>query len=184
MQFNFDELNILETKIEAAKDQDPEQLKRNRQYYIDEVTDLFVLAFVYGTREAQDQLNTEIMPDINEMDAVINERFDGKNYKDRLNEYFDSGTASDIKRVLETDYHRIYNAALYTAAKKGGATMKTWVTMGDPKVRDTHQYLDGVTIPIDDEFYSFRGGRTMYPGQWGIPEEDVNCRCWVTFSKL
>ena len=61
--------------------------------------------------------------------------------------------------------------------------MKTWGTMLDDRVRDTHEYLEGVTIPIEAEFYSFRGGSTLYPGQWGIPEEDCNCRCYLTFSK-
>lgn len=178
----FDELNILKAKIEAVKTQDPERLKRDKGYYIDEVTDFFVLAYVYGTQAAQEQLDKEIMPDITEMEAVINEKFDGKDYKDRLTEYFESGTEADINRVLETDMHRIYNAALFTGAKKVGATMKTWNTMLDNRVRDTHQYLEGVTIPLEAEFYSYLGNKTLYPGQWGAAEEDCGCRCWLTFS--
>ena len=50
-----------------------------------------------------------------------------------------------------------------------------------PTSRDTHTYLDGVVAPIDGEFYSFMGGSTQYPGQWGIAEEDVNCLCWLTY---
>ena len=179
----FDEMNILENRIQAAREEDPEAFKKRKKDYIDEVTDLFVLAYVYGTEDAADQLNAEIMPDINEMQAVIEERFDGKNYIDRLNEYFESGTDFDIRRVIETDVHRIYNAAAYTGARKNGATMKTWHTMLDPKVRDQHDYLEGVKIPIEAEFFVYNGDHTLYPGQFGIPEEDINCRCWVTFSK-
>lgn len=178
----FDEMNILENRIQAARTEDPEEFKKRKKDYIDEVTDLFVLAYVYGTEDAADQLNAEIMPDINEMQAVIEERFDGKNYIDRLNEYFESGTEFDINRVIETDVHRIYNAAAYTGARKNGATYKTWRTKLDPKVRDTHDYLEGVTIPIEAEFYTYNGDHTMYPGQFGIAEEDINCRCIVTFS--
>lgn len=181
--FPFDELNILKSEIEAAKS-DPEAMKKRRDYYIDEVTDLFVLAYVYGTAEVGNELNGKIQPDTEEMRAVIEERFDGKNYKDRLNEYFDNGTLYDITRVLDTDTHRIYNAAKYTGAKKLGATDKTWRTQLDPLVRDSHDYLEGVTVPIDAEFYTYNGNHTLYPSQFGVPEEDINCRCWVEFSKL
>ena len=183
VQMPFDELNILEVTIDAIKQADPELLKRNRDYYIDEITDFFVLSYVYGSSEAGRQLDAEIMPDVEDIFKALEKPIDGKTYRDRLNEYFDNGTSADINRVLETDMHRIYNTGLWDSAIKAGATQKTWQTMQDPKVRDTHQYLQGVTIPIDAEFYSFRGGKTLYPGQWGIAEEDCSCRCWVEFSK-
>lgn len=179
----FDELNVLEAKIEAIKDQDPEQLKKYKADYIDEITDFFVLSYVYGTNDAGKQLDQEIMPDLADLQEALSKRFDGKDYKERLSDYFDNGTTYDINRVLETDMHRIYNTGLWDGARRAGATHKTWQTMQDNRVRDTHVYLDGVTIPIDAEFYSYMGGKTMYPGQWGIAEEDCGCRCWVTFSK-
>ena len=49
--------------------------------------------------------------------------------------------------------------------------------------RDTHIYLDGVDAPIDGEFYTFKGNSAMFPGQFGVAEEDCNCLCWVTYSK-
>lgn len=180
--FPFDELNILKSEIEAAKS-DPEAMKRRKDYYIDEVTDLFVLAYVYGTAEVGNELNGEVQPDTEEMRAVIEERFDGKNYKDRLNEYFENGTLYDITRVVDTDTHRIYNAAKYTGAKKLGATDKTWRTMLDPLVREQHDYLEGVTIPIDAEFITYTGDKALYPSGFGVPELDINCRCYLTFEK-
>lgn len=180
----FDELNILETRIEAAISADPERVKKDKDYYIDEVTDIFVMAYVFGTNEVGEELGETISPDLDEMRSVIEERFDGKNYIDRLNEYLESASYTDIKRVLETDYHRIYNAAKYTGAKKGGAVTKTWRTQLDPKVRDTHDFLEGVTVPLDAEFYTYNGNHTFYPGQFGVAEEDCGCRCWVEFSKL
>lgn len=181
--FPFDELNILKSQFEAAE-QDPEGKKQRKGYYIDEVTDLFVLAYIYGTDELNKELGTDIQPDTQEMRAVIEERFDGKNYIDRLNDYFENGTTYDIERVLYTDAHRIYNAAKFTGAKKAGAKFKTWRTQLDPLVRDSHDYLEGVRVGIDDEFYTYNGNHTMYPAQFSIPEEDINCRCWVEFSKL
>ena len=181
--FPFDELNILKSEIEAAKS-DPEEMKKRRDYYIDEVTDLFVLAYVYGTAEVGNELNDKIQPDMEQMREAISVKFDGKDYIDRLNDYIDGGTAYDIDRVIDTDTHRIYNAAKFNGAKKLGATDKTWRTQLDPLVRDSHDYLEGVTVPIDAEFYTFNGNHTLYPSQFGVPEEDIGCRCWVEFSKL
>lgn len=181
--FPFDDLNRLEADGEALKSPDTATKKGEVDKYIDEVTDLFVMAYVYGTMDASAQLGEQIAPDMTKARAVIEERFNGKDYKDRISEYLSDGTDYDIRRVLETDAHRVYNAGLFDAAKQGGATMKTWETMLDDRVRDSHFYLQGVTIPIDAEFYSFNGNRTMYPGQWGVPEEDCNCRCWVTFTR-
>lgn len=181
--FPFDEINALELQAEALKQPDTPPKKEDVDKYIDEVTDLFVMAYVYGTMEVSAELGLGIVPDTEEARAVIDERFDGKDYKDRLNEYLYGGTAADINRVIDTDTHRIYNAAKFNGARQAGATMKTWNTMLDDRVRDTHEYLEGVTIPMDAEFYSFQGGKTLYPGQWGIPEEDCNCRCYLTFSK-
>ena len=179
----FDEINALSAEAEALKSTDRAKKKDEVDKYIDEVTDLFVMAYVFGTDELNEQLGTDIKPDTQEMRSVIEEKFDDKDYRDRIREYMESGTAYDIQRVVETDSHRVFNAALYTGAKKAGASKKTWCTMADDRVRDSHEYLDGVTIGIDEEFYSFRGGKTLYPSQWGIPEEDINCRCWLVFSK-
>lgn len=179
----FDEIDALSDEAEALKSTDRAKKKGEVDKYIDEVTDLFVTAYVFGTDDVNQQLDTDVQPDLDEMRAVIEQRFDDKDFRDRIREYMESGTADEIKRVLETDAHRVYNAALYTGAKKAGAKKKTWCTMGDDRVRDTHQYLDGVTIGIDDEFYSYNGDKTLYPSQWGIPEEDINCRCWLIFSK-
>lgn len=181
--FPFDELNTLKSRIEEDKAKDGEEFRKRKGYYIDEVTDLFVLAYVFGTQEVSGELGTALEPDMDEMRSVIEEKFDGKDYRDRLNEYFSSGTDADIARTLDTDVHRIYNAAKYNGAKKGGATFKTWRTMADPKVRDSHDYLEGVRVPLDAEFYTYNGNHTYYPGQFGIPEEDCNCRCWVEFDR-
>lgn len=181
--YPFDEINALKEDLQAAKSADTEAKRRRMGDYIDEVTDLFVMTYFLGYSEIAEQFGLDNPPDIEKAREVIEERFDGKDYKDRLTEYIYSGTAYDIDRVIDTDTGRIYEAAKYAAAKDAGATEKTWQTMLDDRVRDTHYYLEGVTVPIDASFYSFRGGSTLYPRQWGIPEEDCGCRCYLTYSK-
>ena len=56
---------------------------------------------------------------------------------------------------------------------------KHWVTMRDDKVRDTHDYLEGTEVPFNEDFYTYNGDHAPFPGMFGVPEEDVNCRCIV-----
>lgn len=180
--FPFDEINALKANLQAAKSADTETKKRSMGNYIDEVTDLFVMTYFLGWSEIAEQFGLKGEPDIEKARAVIEERFDGKDYKDRLSEYLVSGTDYDIDRVIDTDTGRIYEAAKYDAAVEGGATEKTWNTMLDPRVRDSHDYLEGVTVPMDAEFYTYAGHHTYYPKQFGVPEEDCGCRCWLTYK--
>lgn len=181
----FDELNRLDTEIrerfgtEDLKKRD----KREEEDIIDELLDLFLLAYAMGNSVTNDNLSSNYTPSLGEVMEVVDARVAGKTWRERIAEYFSSGgTGEDIARIADTETHRIANQAAYETAKKAGATEKTWHCMMLPTSRDTHIYLDGVTAPIDGEFYSFKGGSTQFPGQWGIAEEDVNCLCWLSFS--
>lgn len=62
---------------------------------------------------------------------------------------------------------------------------KTWVNMGDSKVRATHQHgsLGGQTVPLDQPFISSSGARLQRPHDPSAPPaERYNCRCHLTFS--
>ena len=184
MFFPWDEINALENKAEEAQKQAiSEGFGSVVDKYIDEVEDLFEMDYMYGVADVNYQLGVSLEPNFEEVRDAINMQIDGKDYRQRIEEYFRTGTPYDIARVVATDAHRIYNQAMFDAAKRGGATQKTWRTMSDEKVRDLHQYLDGMTIPIDAEFYTYNGDHAYYPSQFGVAEEDINCRCWVTFSK-
>lgn len=182
--FPWDEINALEEQARKAKEEaangNPEKATKE---LIDSVTDLFEMDYFYGVQDVSMQLGVSIDPDFREVSDAINKKIAGKDYIERINEYMANGTAADIARVIGTDAHRIYNQAMFDAARRGGAKWKTWRTMTDPFVRDLHDYLEGVTVTIDSEFFTYNGDHTYYPGQFGIPEEDCGCRCWVTYSK-
>ena len=182
--FPWDEINALEEKAaEAQKQAITGDFRAEVDKYIDEVEELFEMDYMYGVADLNGQLGVSISPDFNEVKAALDKQIDGKDYRQRIEEYFRTGTAYDIARVVSTDAHRIYNTAMFDAAKRGGATRKTWQTMKDDRGRDTHDYLQGVSVPIDAPFYTYNGNSAMYPSQFGVAEEDINCRCWVTFSK-
>lgn len=180
MFFPWDRINALEDKAEEAQKQaESGDFKSRVDKYIDEVTELFEMDYMLGVLDASMQLGKSISPDYEDIQAAINTKIDGKNYRDRIEEYFQSGTPYDIARVIATDAHRIYNIAIFEGAKAAGATTKTWKTMADNRVRDPHQYLDGVTVGINEEFYTYNGDHAYYPSQFGVAEEDINCRCWI-----
>jgi len=181
--FPWDDINSLEKQAEEAQKQAKlGNFSRVVDTFIDTVDELFEMDYFYGVQDISMQLGKSLEPDFGDMERAINKEIDGKTYKDRIREYMESGTPADIARVIDTDAHRIYNEAMFTTASKNGATKKTWHTMADLRVRDSHQYLEGVTIPIDAEFYTANGNHTYFPSQFGVAEEDVNCRCWLTYS--
>ena len=109
------------------------------------------------------------------LSEVIYKKIDGKTFADRIAEYDD---AEKIKRVIETETHRCYNEGIQEVAEESKA-YKTWATMLDDKVRETHQYLEGVTVPWDDYFYTFDGDKALFPGGFEKAENCCGCRCEV-----
>ena len=84
-------------------------------------------------------------------------------------------------RIARTEGHRIQQEATYNlqarAIKKGAKIYKQWDSTLDKKTRPTHRELDGQIIGVNDYFHSSGGGKALYPGGFGDPKEDCNCRC-------
>lgn len=150
---------------------------------IDEMLDLYLLAMTNGTDSVNEQFGTDIQLTALQIEQIIYQKIDGATWEDRIRTWYEvGGTEADIVRIAETELHRVGNAAAYETAIKAGATKKTWMCMMLPTSRDTHVYLDGTTVGIEDEFYTFLGNHAMYPGQFGVAEEDINCLCQLSFS--
>lgn len=85
-------------------------------------------------------------------------------------------------RIARTEGHRITNEATYNAQmkakSKGAQIMKQWDATLDSKTRPEHQALDGQLVDIDKPFV-IDGYEAMYPGGFGVPSLDINCRCCV-----
>ena len=84
-------------------------------------------------------------------------------------------------RIARTEGHRITQEATYNVQKraieKGADVVKQWDSTLDGRTRNTHRLLDGQIVGVDDYFESESGGRALYPGGFGVPSEDCNCRC-------
>lgn len=179
----FEELNILKASLPQHFENGKIKSKEDLDEILDMLEDLFLLAYANGVESTNLSLSSNVEPTLDDVFKTIDKKVAGKTWRDRVEDYYSNGgTEADIVRIAETESHRDTNEAAYRTAKAAGATTKTWHCMMLPTSRDTHIYLDGVNAPIDGEFYSFKGGSTQFPGQWGIAEEDVNCLCWLTFS--
>ena len=180
----FDELNRFADGIRAryGKDQLP-QSRADEEDIIDELLELFLLSYAMGNSVTNDNLSSDWMPPVDEVMSTVNEKVAGKTWRDRVSEYFrNGGTVDDIVRIAETETHRIANTAALNTAKRGGATQKTWQTMLDDRVREQHDWLEGVTVGIDDDFITPDGDRASAPGLFSLAENNVNCRCELIFS--
>lgn len=84
-------------------------------------------------------------------------------------------------RIAKTEGHRIQQEATYNVQKraiaKGAKVVKQWDSTLDGKTRPTHRALDGQIVGVDEYFKSESGYKALYPGNFGIPSEDCNCRC-------
>lgn len=191
MVLPFDEVDAL---ISAVRQQGEAQTIRREdggepiprpfdaEALIDSVQELLVLDYVYGVQSAAEMLGVEIEPDMEQMQEAIELRIAGENFRDRLRKYADSGDTESIVRVIDTDSTRVFNSGIVNGGTKAGATHKTWQTMRDDRVRDTHEYLEGLTVPIDAEFITFDGDSAQAPGGFLLPQNNINCRCVLTIS--
>ena len=83
--------------------------------------------------------------------------------------------------IAENEANAVFNYTEYEEAAKN-KKYKTWLTIMDGHERDSHAEVNGVTLPIDQEFV-LQGGTCQYPREDTLPEEEsVNCRCSLTFS--
>ena len=181
----MDELNRVDSEIrERFGDESlQERDKRDEEDIIDELLDLFLLAYAMGNSITNDNLSSNYSPSVDDVMKVVDAKVAGKTWRERVEDYFSNGgTGADISRIADTETHRIANTAAFNTAKRAGATAKTWVTMADERVRDTHSYLELETVGIDDDFYTFDGDHAPAPGLFELPENNINCRCELLFS--
>lgn len=181
----IDELNVLGEYIDTLAEDDSNQLRKDIDvdYLIDTVLDVLIMSYVFGIDSANEDIGTNLTPNEDNMRKSIYKKIDNKDFQDRIRQYCqDGGTTDDIKRIADTETHRNYNQGQYDTAKSSNLNItKYWVTMLDEKVRDTHVFLEGVGKPLDEMFYTYDGDSALTPGGFETAQNNVNCRCELTF---
>lgn len=87
---------------------------------------------------------------------------------------------SRAKLIARTESHRIQQEASYEASLEAKAhkadVVNQWCAVLDGRTRDNHRKLDGQLREVGDVF-EVDGKKARFPGDFGDPAEDCNCRC-------
>lgn len=179
--FHWDELEVIRSEAKRVFGGKEKPDRKRVKEFCDWLEFVLCLVYAYGWQDAEEIVG--IVPFKDGLDDMaVNLEIDGKTFKDRITE---ESTVDDVIRIIDTESHRDYNTGVFDAAKSSGelGLMKRWNTMADDKVRDPHAYMEGMTVGLDDFFYTYTGDTTLYPGGFGVPELDINCRCWVSIER-
>lgn len=171
----FDEVNRLTERSYLTGD---------KQKVKDTFLDFLIEAYLLGVELACEQLKKQREADTDEMFEVIFLVINGETFEDRIDTHMDNGNEGMLKTLAESEYHRVFNSAAEKTAMAitGGEGYKIWKTMGDWRVRDTHEYLEDMIVPMDGVFVTYDGDEARFPGDFELAENNCNCRCWLEFS--
>lgn len=86
---------------------------------------------------------------------------------------------SRARVVAETEVHRTSQSIAHAVFDELGVPARRWTTRRDAAVRDAHAAMDGQVRPLDEAFEAPDGSTADYPGGFGDPALDVNCRCRI-----
>lgn len=181
----LDELNILTaTSYYSA---DGEDMTARVQQIADDILSFLINGYTLGIENASKMLGYNLAVNIGKMEDAIYLVIDGKTFVDRVADHVAVNDLSGLRTLAESEYHRVYNAAVVDGGQEfvdsgNFGVTKTWYTMKDEKVRETHNYLESVSVPLEEEFFTFDGDHASYPGLFGKAENNVNCRCIVLLS--
>ncbi len=180
----IDELTVLVERIfRETEGLDKEEKKRR---CIDEILDILIMAYVFGVND--NDYPEDIPVDLQKLYDSVYYIIGGETFADRISRHIDEGTwdRETMQRLVETEYHRNEEAGRFDTATAladmGYQVKKQWNTMRDERVRETHVYLEGMQVDLDEDFYTYDGDHAPMPGLFINPENNINCRCEVTYT--
>ena len=181
---DWDELNLIRSEAERFVNSRP--TKKQIERFCDYLDFVLCLIYRYGWKDAEEIIGIAVeMGDLD--DKAVNREVAGETFRERVESLFTGGnpTAPDLLRIIDTEAHRDYNTGVFDAAVTSGVEglKKRWNTRMDDRVRDPHAYMEGMTVGLNDEFYTYTGDSTLYPGGFGVPELDCNCRCSISLER-
>lgn len=96
---------------------------------------------------------------------------------DRVERVFTVATEARAQNIARTEVLRASNWATLEAQKASGVvSTREWVATRDGRVRPEHLALDGKQADLSQQF-EVEGYSALYPGGFGAPEMDCQCRC-------
>lgn len=185
----FDEIHrLVEASIRKAGEEMPADVadlnRTPEDDIIDDLLSLMIMAYDRGVRDTNDMLATSLPVDDEKLYEAVFHRIDGKTFEDRARKHIREEHPGRLIDLAESEYHRIYNTAGNdTATGSGVPVTKQWITMLDDRVRDTHDFLEGVTVPMSERFYTYDGDSARFPGDFDLAENNCGCRCILKYTR-
>lgn len=97
----------------------------------------------------------------------------------RVMDVFADASESRAATIALTESTHAAGFGTNEAIIQSGVEYKEWLAVQDQHTRETHSQLDGQSVPSEGVFQSSSGDTAPYPGAFGLPEENINCRCAV-----
>lgn len=190
---DFDELDVLaSTLYRETENLPPEERKKQ---VCDELEDILLYCYIFGINRVQESAelteeeSEKYIPSGETIYETLYKPVDGEDFRERVSRRIDEGTLGEyeLQRIVETDGHRVSETGANDTAKvvsyeTGMQFEKVWETMRDPRVRDTHDYLQSMRVGLDEVFVTYDGDYARFPGDFKKPENVINCRCWVEYK--
>jgi len=180
----LDELNVI--MLEVYYSADPKQKVKT---VTDELFSILVEAYLLGIDHASDMMKSFLVVDQERMESAVYAVITGETFADRAERHIENGDVAALQTLAESEYHRVYNTAVSDGVTEyiretGAVVEKIWLTVGDDRVRDTHEDLAGVSVGVNDRFYTFDGDSALFPGGFSNAQNNVNCRCWLEYRRV
>lgn len=176
----LDELNVLATTSYYSAD--------STETIIDDMLSVLIKAYRMGIDAAGKMINAPLSIDTEDMFEAIFYFIDGETFENRIRTHVSDGNLTGLQTLMQSEFERIFNVALYDGGRQhqeatGEQVYKTWLTMMDGRVRDTHDYLEGMTVPLGEYFFTWDGDSALAPHGFYLAKNNVNCRCVLMLSK-
>lgn len=128
---------------------------------------------------------TEPYPDQHGIAQMIGDHFEEANlYRGQMIAQDVTQDAAESAKLIEAEAVDEFVNEVRQQGVADIEAIKTWVTMGDDKVRETHVEADGQEQPVDQPFI-VDGELLMNPGDPSLgasPGNIINCRCTAQYS--
>jgi len=181
----IDELNYMIPMIILDALESMDDPEAQTQAVIDNVLSLLIRAYREGAQTVAIMLGIEYEVNSDKMAEVIYLLIEDMTFEDRIRTHMAAENYGALENLILSEYHRVFNNAGYDVAgdyvTHGGMAYKTWITVGDEKVRDTHDYLEGMTVAYDEEFFTYDGDSARFPGDFSDAANNAGCRCTIKY---
>lgn len=193
---DFDELHVMAENM---------LLEYSEEEIVENILNILKSGYIRGLKKAAEELDWEwedyllFGDDEEEWEKkIIFKDIKGKTVIDRIKEHVQALSAEMLAVVIDTEYHRDYNAGKFAMAEMVDTLLETqtygdvlgvtkvkkrWVTMGDERVRSTHDFLDYAEVGINERFVTYDGDSALYPGDFELAENNINCRCYLEYTR-